>query len=40
VFRVASSPVASKLAASCGRAHIGSTAASRVVVKKVSVDLG
>jgi hypothetical protein len=39
VIRVASSPVASSLAAFCGRAHIGSTAASRVVVQKVSADL-
>ncbi len=39
VFRVASSPVSSKLAASGGKAQIESTAASRVVVKKVVMDL-
>jgi hypothetical protein len=38
-IRVASSPVASSLAAACGRAHIGAVAASGVVVRKMSADL-
>jgi hypothetical protein len=39
VIRVASSPVASSLAAACGRARIGAVAASGIVVRKLSADL-